>query len=62
VRAEREAAPPPRKKPSADAQPGSLEERIERLEARLAGLAAGSKAHRAVQAELETLYAQYVHN
>jgi ATP-binding cassette subfamily F protein 3 len=64
VRAEREANPPPKpvrkRGRSPDSQP--VEARIEALEARLAGLDPGSKQHRAVQAELDELYAEYVHN
>ena len=61
VRAEREDEPAPKQKP-AKAPEGSLEERIERLEARLATLDAGSRAGREVRAQLDALYAEYVHN
>jgi hypothetical protein len=58
VRAEREDQPAPKQKP-AKAPEGSVEQRIERLEARLAELDAGSRKAREVQAELDALYSEW---
>ncbi len=63
VRAEREDTPPPvRQKGQSPQSHGDVEARIDKLEARLATLDANSRAGREVQAELDALFAQYVHN
>jgi ATP-binding cassette subfamily F protein 3 len=63
VRAERENEPKPvRQKGQSPQSHGDLEQRIERLEARLAELDSSSKKGREVRAQLDALYAEYVHN
>jgi ATP-binding cassette subfamily F protein 3 len=63
VRAERENEPKPvRQKGQSPQSPGDIEQRIERLEARLAELDSSSKKGREVRAQLDALYAEYVHN